>query len=60
MIVAEVERAQTAQRVVDKGGSLHFVVGEVKQLQVPLVNRVILVQQLNAVGGGINPPEGTR
>jgi len=58
VIVAQVERAQVGQRVVDEDGPLQLVVGEVKQPQVPLVDCVVLVQQLEAVGGDVQLPEG--
>lgn len=60
MIVAQVEFAQTDQSVVDERGPFQFVAGEVERPQVPLVRRVVLVQQLDAVGGGDELPKGTR
>lgn len=60
VIVAQVERAQIDQCVVDEDGPLQLVVGEVEHSQIPLVDRVVLVQQLEAVGGGGEVPEGTR
>lgn len=60
VIVAEVQQAQTAQRVVDEGGALQPVGGQIQEAQVPLVHRVALAQRLQAVGRGTEPPEGAR
>lgn len=58
-IVAQVEHAQVGQCIVDEDGPLQLVVGQVEHSQIPLVDRVVLVQQLEAVGGGVEMPEGT-
>lgn len=60
LVVAQVERAQVDQRVVDEDGTLQLVVGQVQHSQVPLVDRVVLVQQPQAVGRGVELPEGAR
>lgn len=60
VIVTQVECAEIDQSVVDEDGPLHVVAGEVKRSQIPLVDCIILVQQMDAVGGGVELPEGTR
>lgn len=60
MIVAQVQQAQTGQCVVDEGGALQPVGGQIQEAQVPLVHRVVLAQRLQAVGRGMELPEGTR
>lgn len=60
VIVAQVEHAQIDQSVIDEDDPLQLVVGEIEHSQIPLVDRIILVQQLDAVGGGVELPEGTR
>lgn len=58
VIVAKVEHAQVDQCIVDEYGPFQLVVGQIKRSQIPLVDCVILVQQLEAVGGCIKMPEG--
>lgn len=57
VVAAQVERAQVDQGVVDEDGALQLVAGQVQSAQVPLVHRVVLVQQLEAVEGGVEVPE---
>lgn len=60
VIIAEVEDLQLRHCVVDEDGPLYLVAREVEGLQVPVVDRVVLVQQLDAVGRGVELPEGAR
>lgn len=50
VIVAQVKHAQVDQCVVDEYGPFQLIVGQIKRSQIPLVDCVILVQQLEAVG----------
>lgn len=60
VIAAQVQQAQIDQCVVDEGDTLQPVGGQIQEAHIPLVHRVILAQQLQAVGRGVELPEGAR
>lgn len=59
-VVAQVERLEARQRVVDEHDALQLVVRQVQELEVPVIRRVVLVQGAQEVTRGSDVPQGAR